>query len=157
MSLMIGKDAVVSIHYTLKDDEGQVMDSSENRDPLSYLHGANNLIPGLEQELEGKSAGQKFSASIPPEQAYGDNNPALVETIDRNMFQGVEKIEPGMAFTAEGPQGKQQVTVTEVDGDEVTIDANHPLAGKTLHFDVEVVDVRDATEEELEHGHVHGE
>lgn len=155
MSLMIGKDAVVSIHYTLKNDEGQVVDSSEGRDPLSYLHGANNLIPGLEQELEGKSAGQTFSASIPPEKAYGDPNPELVQTINKEMFQGVDKIEPGMAFTAQGPQGQQQVTVKEVDGDDVTIDANHPMAGQTLHFDVEVVDVRDATDEEKEHGHVH--
>ena len=155
MSLMIGKDAVVSIHYTLKNEEGQVMDSSEGRDPLSYLHGANNLIPGLEQELEGKSAGQSFSASIPPEQAYGDPNPELVQTISKEMFQGVDKIEPGMAFTAQGPQGQQQVVVTEVEGDDVTIDANHPMAGQTLHFDVEVVEVRDATDEEKEHGHVH--
>ncbi|MGM0633692.1 MAG: FKBP-type peptidyl-prolyl cis-trans isomerase [Pseudomonadota bacterium] len=154
--MMIGKDAVVSIHYTLKNDEGQVVDSSEGRDPLSYLHGANNLIPGLEQELEGKSAGQSFSASIPPEKAYGDNNPELVQTISKEMFQGVDKVEPGMAFTAQGPQGQQQVTVTAVDGDDVTIDANHPMAGQTLHFDVEIVDVRDATDEEKEHGHVHG-
>lgn len=156
MSLMIGKNAVVSIHYTLKDDEGQVMDSSEGRDPLSYLHGANNLIPGLEKELEGKSTGQNFTASIDPAEAYGENNPELVQKISKEMFQGVEQIEPGMAFTAQGPQGQQQVVVTAVEGDEVTVDANHPMAGKTLHFDVEVVDVRDATDEELEHGHVHG-
>ncbi len=156
MSLMIGKNAVVSIHYTLKNDDGQVMDSSEGRDPLSYLHGANNLIPGLEKELEGKSAGQNFTASIDPAEAYGESNPELVQKISKEMFQGVEQIEPGMAFTAQGPQGQQQVVVTAVEGDEVTVDANHPMAGKTLHFDVEVVDVRDATDEELEHGHVHG-
>ena len=156
MSLMIGKNAVVSIHYTLKNDDGQVMDSSEGRDPLSYLHGANNLIPGLEKELEGKSAGQNFTASIDPAEAYGETNPELVQKISKEMFQGVEQIEPGMAFTAQGPQGQQQVVVTAVEGDEVTVDANHPMAGKTLHFDVEVVDVRDATDEELEHGHVHG-
>lgn len=156
MSLMIGKNAVVSIHYTLKDDDGQVMDSSEGRDPLSYLHGANNLIPGLEKELEGKSSGQSFSATIAPTEAYGESNPELVQTISKEMFQGVENIEPGMAFTAQGPQGQQQVTVTAVEGDDVTVDANHPMAGKTLNFEVEVVDVRDATEEELEHGHVHG-
>lgn len=155
MSLMIGKNSVVSIHYTLKDEDGQVMDSSEGREPLSYLHGANNLIPGLEKELEGKSAGQTFTATVSPEEAYGEANPELVQTIGRDMFQGVDKVEPGMAFTAQGPQGQQQIVVTEVDGDDVTIDANHPMAGKTLHFDVEVTDVRDATEEEKEHGHVH--
>ena len=155
MTLMIGKNAVVSIHYTLKDDEGQVMDSSSGGEPLTYLHGANNLIPGLEKELDGKTAGQNFEATIPPGQAYGETNPALVQTIDKEMFQGVDKIEPGMAFTAQGPQGQQQIMVTAVDGDQVTIDANHPMAGKTLHFDVEVVSVRDATEQELEHGHVH--
>lgn len=155
MSLMIGKNAVVDIHYTLKNDEGQVMDSSEGRDPLSYLHGANNLIPGLEKELEGKATGATFQTSIPPSEAYGESNPEMVQTINKEMFQGVENIEPGMAFTAQGPQGQQQVVVTKVDGDEVTVDANHPMAGKTLHFDVEVVNVREATEEEIEHGHVH--
>lgn len=157
MSLMIGKNSVVSIHYTLKDDEGQVVDSSEGREPLSYLHGADNLIPGLEKELEGKTAGQTFTATVPPEEAYGEPNPEMVQTISRDMFQGVDQIEPGMAFTAQGPQGQQQIVVTEVDGDDITIDANHPMAGKTLHFEVEVADVRDATEEEREHGHVHGE
>jgi FKBP-type peptidyl-prolyl cis-trans isomerase SlyD len=155
MSLMIGKNAVVSIHYTLKDDAGQVMDSSVGGDPLTYLHGANNLIPGLEQELAGKTAGQSFSATIPPAQAYGESNPALIQTLDKAMFQGVEKIEPGMEFTAQGPHGHQKIVVTEVNGDQVTIDANHEMAGKTLHFDVEVVEVRDATKQELEHGHVH--
>ena len=155
MTLMIGKNAVVSIHYTLKDDAGQIMDSSSGGEPLTYLHGANNLIPGLEEELSGKSAGQSFTATIEPAQAYGETNPALVQTIDKAMFQGVDTIEPGMAFTAQGPQGQQQIMVTAVEGDQVTVDANHPMAGKTLHFEVEVVEVRDATEQELEHGHVH--
>jgi FKBP-type peptidyl-prolyl cis-trans isomerase SlyD len=155
MSLMIGKNAVVDIHYTLKNDDGEVMDSSEGRDPLSYLHGANNLIPGLEKELEGKAAGATFQTSIPPSEAYGDSNPEMVQTISKEMFQGVENIEPGMAFTAQGPQGQQQVVVTRVEGDDVTVDANHPMAGKTLHFDVEVVNVREATQEEIDHGHVH--
>jgi FKBP-type peptidyl-prolyl cis-trans isomerase SlyD len=156
MSLMIGKNAIVSIHYTLKNDDGQVVDSSEGRDPLSYLHGANNLIPGLEKELEGKTAGQSFNASIAPADAYGESNPQLVQTISKEMFQGVDEVQPGMTFTAQGPQGQQQVTVTQVEGDQVTVDANHPMAGKTLHFDVEIVNVREATAEELEHGHAHG-
>ena len=156
MTLMIGKDNVVSIHYTLKDDNGQVLDSSEGKSPLQYLHGNNNLIPGLETELQGKSSGAKFEATIPPEQAYGERNEDFVQTIKKEMFQGVEQIEPGMTFVAQGEGGAQrQVRVTEVEGEDVTIDANHPMAGMTLHFEVEVVDVREGTPQEIEHGHVH--
>jgi FKBP-type peptidyl-prolyl cis-trans isomerase SlyD len=153
---MIGKHSVVSIHYTLKDDAGEVMDSSEGKDPLAYLHGENNLIPGLESELQGKVTGAKFVASIEAKDAYGDINEDFIQTIDRQMFQGVESIEPGMTFMAQGEGDQQrQVRVVEVEGDDVTIDANHPMAGKTLHFDVEVVEVREATEQEIQHGHVH--
>lgn len=155
MSLMIGKNAVVSINYTLTNDAGEVMDTSEGREPLTYLHGANNLIPGLEKEMEGKSSGQSFKVTIPPAEAYGESNPELVQTLSKDMFKGVDKVEPGMGFTAQGPQGEQHIVVTAVDGDQVTIDANHPMAGKTLHFAVEIVNVRDASEEEIEHGHVH--
>lgn len=155
MSLMIGKNAVVSINYTLTNDAGEVMDTSEGREPLTYLHGANNLIPGLEKEMEGKTSGQSFNVTIPPSEAYGESNPELVQTLSKEMFKGVDKVEPGMGFTAQGPQGEQHIVVTAVDGDQVTIDANHPMAGKTLHFAVEIVSVRDASEEEIEHGHVH--
>jgi FKBP-type peptidyl-prolyl cis-trans isomerase SlyD len=156
MTLMIGKHSVVSIHYTLKDDAGEIMDSSEGAEPLAYLHGENNLIPGLESELQGKVTGAKFVASIAPKDAYGEINDELVQTINKEMFQDVENIEAGMTFTAQGEGGQQrQVKVTAVEGDEVTIDANHPMAGKTLHFDVEVVEVREATEQEIEHRHVH--
>ncbi|MEX0740718.1 MAG: peptidylprolyl isomerase [Pseudohongiella sp.] len=155
MSLMIGKNAVVSINYTLTNDAGEVMDTSEGREPLTYLHGANNLIPGLEKEMEGKTTGQNFKVTIPPAEAYGESNPELVQTLSKDMFKGVDKVEPGMGFTAQGPQGEQHIVVTAVDGDQVTIDANHPMAGKTLHFAVEIVSVRDASEEEIEHGHVH--
>jgi len=155
MSLMIGKNAVVSINYTLTNDAGEVMDTSEGREPLTYLHGANNLIPGLEKEMEGKTTGQNFKVTIPPAEAYGESNPELIQTLSKEMFKGVDKVEPGMGFTAQGPQGEQHIVVTAVDGDQVTIDANHPMAGKTLHFAVEIVNVRDASEEEIEHGHVH--
>ncbi len=156
MTLMIGKHSVVSIHYTLKDDDGEIMDSSEGREPLAYLHGANNLIPGLEQELQGKTAGAKFQATIEPKDAYGEINADLKQTVSMQMFQGVDEIQPGMSFIAQGEGGQQrQVRVVEIDGDDVTIDANHPMAGQTLHFDVEVVEVREATAQELEHGHVH--
>ena len=156
MTLMIGKNSVVSIHYTLKDDDGQVMDSSEGKAPLQYLHGNNNLIPGLENELTGKTTGAKFDASIPPEQAYGERRDDFIQVISKDMFQGVESVEPGMTFVAQGEGGAQrQVRVTDVEGDNVTIDANHPMAGMTLHFAVEVVDVREGTAQEIEHGHVH--
>ncbi|OFE12828.1 peptidylprolyl isomerase [Pseudohongiella acticola] len=155
MSLMIGKNAVVSINYTLTNDAGEVMDTSEGREPLTYLHGANNLIPGLEKEMEGKTSGQSFKVTIPPAEAYGESNPELIQTLSKDMFKGVDKVEPGMGFTAQGPQGEQHIVVTAVDGDQVTIDANHPMAGKTLHFAVEIVSVRDASAEEVEHGHVH--
>jgi FKBP-type peptidyl-prolyl cis-trans isomerase SlyD len=153
---MIGKNSVVSIHYTLKNDDGDVMDSSDGKAPLQYLHGNNNLIQGLEDELSGKTSGAKFDATIPAENAYGERREDFIQVINKDMFQGVENIEPGMTFVAQGEGGAQrQVRVTEVEGDDVTIDANHPMAGMTLHFEVEVVDVREGTEQEIEHGHVH--
>ncbi|MFN3165392.1 MAG: peptidylprolyl isomerase [Pseudohongiellaceae bacterium] len=156
MTLMIGKNSVVSIHYTLKNDDGDVMDSSDGKAPLQYLHGNNNLIQGLEDELSGKTSGAKFDATIPAENAYGERREDFIQVINKDMFQGVENIEPGMTFVAQGEGGAQrQVRVTEVEGDDVTIDANHPMAGMTLHFEVEVVDVREGTEQEIEHGHVH--
>lgn len=156
MTLMIGQNSVVSMHYTLKNDQGDVMDSSQGKEPMVYLHGANNLIPGLEAELTGKSSGATFNTSIPPSQAYGEFNQDLIQVINKSMFQGVESVEVGMTFMAQGEGGAQrQIRVTEVDGDDITIDANHPLAGQTLHFEVEVVDVREGTPQEIEHGHVH--
>jgi FKBP-type peptidyl-prolyl cis-trans isomerase SlyD len=155
MTLMIGKNSVVGINYTLTNDAGEVMDSSEGRGPLVYLHGAHNLIPGLEAQLAGKTVGASFKATIAPADAYGETDPALIQTLPREMFRGVDNIEVGMGFTAQGPQGQQHIVVTAVSGDEITIDGNHPMAGKTLHFDVEVVSVREATAEEIDHGHVH--
>lgn len=155
MTLMIGKNSVVAINYTLTNDAGEVMDSSEGREPLTYLHGAHNLIPGLEQQLEGKTAGASFKATIAPADGYGESDPAMIQTLPRDMFRGVDNIEVGMGFTAQGPQGQQHIVVTAINGDEVTVDGNHPMAGKTLHFAVEVISVREATAEEIDHGHVH--
>ena len=132
------------------------MDSSDGKEPLVYLHGADNLIPGLENELQGKTSGAKFDTTIAPEDAYGERRDDFIQIIKKEMFQGVESIEPGMTFVAQGEGGTQrQVRVTDVEGEDVTIDANHPMAGLTLHFEVEVVDVREGTEQEIEHGHVH--
>ena len=156
MSLMIGDNAVVSIHYTLTDDDGAVLDSSEGAEPLNYLHGAGNIIPGLEKALVGKTTGATLKVSVAPEEGYGDVQPDLLQQVPLAAFQGVETVEPGMAFEAHDAQGNvRSVVVKSVDDETVVVDANHPLAGVQLNFDVEVVAIRDATEEEIAHGHVH--
>ncbi len=152
----IESSKVASINYTLTNAEGKVLDTSEGREPLSYIHGKGNLIPGLEKALEGKKVGDKLNVTIQPEEAYGNRNEELVQIIPRSSFQGVEDIQPGMQFQANVQGHTQIIVVTNVDGDNITTDANHPLAGEELTFDVEITEVRDATEEELAHGHVHG-
>ncbi len=150
--MQISKNKVAAIHYTLKNNEGEVIDSSEGRDPLYYLHGAGNLISGMEDGLEGKNAGDKFTLKISPEKGYGQVDPDMVQKVPRSAF-GTQDVKPGMKFSTN--QGGV-VTVTEVETDNITVDANHPLAGVELNFDVEVMEVRNATDEELSHGHVHG-
>lgn len=148
--------AVVAMHYTLKNAEGAVLDSSEGQDPLTYLHGTGGIITGLEAALLDKAAGDQLTAVIEPKDGYGAIDPSLVQVVPRSAFAGVESIEAGMRFTASDEQGQQQsVAIAAVNGDEITVDGNHPLAGETLHFEVEVVSVRAATEEEISHGHVH--
>ena len=150
--MQITKHKVAAIHYTLRDDAGNILDSSEGRDPLYYLHGEGNLIPGMEEGLEGKAAGDKTEIHVAPEKGYGVRNPELVEEVPKKAFGG-QNVEVGMQFeTNEG----DLITVTKVGPDTVTVDANHPLADQNLHFNVEVLDVRDATQDELDHGHVHG-
>ena len=154
--MTITAQKVVTIHYVLTNNDNEVLDSSEGKDPLTYLHGAGGLIPGLEKELEGKSAGDDLNVTVEPSEAYGEQNPGLVQQVPLSAFEGVPKVEPGMQFNTSGPNGQAMlITVTEVQGEQVTIDGNHPLAGVTLNFAVNVVDVRDATAEELEHGHAH--
>lgn len=145
---------VASIHYTLTDDSGRVIDQSPESQPLRYFHGAGNIIPGLEKALAGKRAGDALQVDVRPEEAYGLHNEAMVQVLPREAFQGVETVEPGMQFEAAGERGPLLVTVVAVDGDQVRIDGNHPLAGQTLHFDVKVVDVREATEDERQSGRV---
>ncbi|WP_128543821.1 FKBP-type peptidyl-prolyl cis-trans isomerase [Larkinella soli] len=149
----ITKHKVAGIHYTLRDNEGNVLDSSEGREPLYYLHGEGNLIPGMENGLEGKSEGDKFQLKITPEEGYGVRDNEMIQEVPISAFGG-QPVKVGMQFHTN--QG-HVVTVTKVGLEQVTIDANHPLAGKELNFDVEVVEVRDATVEEVAHGHVHGE
>jgi FKBP-type peptidyl-prolyl cis-trans isomerase SlyD len=156
MTLPIGDNVVVSMHYTLTNSAGELLDSSEGADPLSYLHGAGNIIAGLENALSGKLTGDALQVQIAPADAYGEIREEMIQVVPRSAFQGIEEIEPGMAFQARGPDGaSQQIVVRSVDGDQVTVDGNHPLAGVELHFDVQIVDVREATEEEIAHGHVH--
>jgi FKBP-type peptidyl-prolyl cis-trans isomerase SlyD len=156
MSLLIGDNLVVSMHYTLTDNEGNVLDSSEGAEPLTYLHGAGNIIPGLEKALVGKVEGDTQQVTVQPAEGYGEVMSELMQTVDKAAFQGVESVEVGMSFEAQTSDGSvQHIVVSKVDGDQVTVDANHPLAGVVLNFDVEIVSVREATEEEISHGHVH--
>jgi FKBP-type peptidyl-prolyl cis-trans isomerase SlyD len=156
MSLMIGDNSVVSMHYKLTDNDGNVIDSSEGIEPLTYLHGVGNLIPGLEKELVGKVENDSLVVKVLPAEGYGEVLQELIETVPIAAFQGVDKIEPGMSFEAKNPNGEmQRIVVKEVEGDMVTVDANHPLAGVELNFDVNIISVREATEEEIAHGHVH--
>lgn len=153
----IKENCVVSMHYKLTDDSGELLDESQDQ-PLLYIHGTNSLIPGLEKQLDGKVKGDKLTATVPPEEGYGPVMPQLIQNLPKSTFQGVENIEIGMEFEASNEnEEKMIVRVDAIEGDEVTINGNHPLAGKTLNFDVNIVDVREASEEELSHGHVHGE
>jgi FKBP-type peptidyl-prolyl cis-trans isomerase SlyD len=154
--MQISANKVVSIHYTLKNDAGDILDSSAGGEPLAYLQGYGNIVPGLEKALEGRASGDKLNVRVAPEEGYGARQSALVQDVPREAFEGVDEIVPGMQFHAQGPAGMLVVTVVEANDETVTVDGNHPLAGETLHFDIEVTGVRDATEEEREHGHVHG-
>ncbi len=154
--MQVAEKTVVSMNYTLKDDNGTVLDSSENRDPLSFIAGKGMIIPGLENALMGKEPGEEVSVTIAPEEAYGEYNEDMSIQVSTDQFQGDEKVTVGMQVQAHNKDGSTQIlTVKDIEGDQVTLDANHPLAGQTLHFDVSIEDVREATEEELDHGHTH--
>ena len=154
--MQIGDRTVASFHYTLTDEAGTVIDSSRGREPLAYLHGAGNIVPGLEKEMVGHSAGDRFDVLVSPEEGYGQHEPQLVQVVPREAFQGVDDLQVGMEFQAHTAHGPMSVAIAGINGDEVTVDGNHPLAGKKLHFAIEVTEVRDASLEELSHGHVHG-
>ena len=155
--MTIAQHKVVTIHYKVFDsDSGELIDSSEDGEPMAYLHGAQNFIPGLEQALEGKSAGDKLEVIIPPAEAYGERSEDRVQQVPRAAFEKLDKVEPGMTVTAQTEQGPVDLLVTEVGDELVTVDANHPLAGISLKFNVTVEAVRDASEDEIAHGHAHG-
>jgi FKBP-type peptidyl-prolyl cis-trans isomerase SlyD len=153
--VQIAAQKVISIEYTLKDDSGSVIDSSNGRKPLTYIHGTGAIVPGLEQALEGKSVGETIDVSLTPEQGYGARDPLLVQNVPIRKLPD-RKAEVGMTFQVKTPEGPRLLVVNAVKGDYATVDANHPLAGMNLNFSVKVVDVREASEEELQHGHVHG-
>lgn len=156
--MTIAANKAVSIDYTLTNDAGEVIDSSAGGAALVYLQGAGNIIPGLEKALEGKNVGDELTVTVEPEDAYGKYEAELVSTLSRSMFEGVDELEVGMQFHASAPDGQMQiVTIRDLDGDEVTVDGNHPLAGQRLNFQVKIVAIRDASQEEVAHGHVHGE
>ncbi len=155
--MRIAANKVVTIDYVLKNDAGEVLDSSEGREGLSYLHGAGNIIPGLEKALTDKQTGDALNVSITPEEGYGVRNEDMKQAVPREMFPSPDQVSVGMQFHAQSPDGQNMVvTVVDMNDEHVTVDGNHPLAGVNLNFEVKVTDVRDATQEEVEHGHVHG-
>lgn len=154
--MQISQNTVVTMHFTVSSEDGVQIDSSRNAEPMVFLQGSHYLIQGLEDALEGKSAGDKFEIDVPPELAYGERMDELVQMVPKTMFEGME-LEVGMQFRATTDDGEQSVIVIDITDDEVVVDGNHPLSGLTLNFDVEVLDVRAATEDEIEHGHVHAE
>lgn len=154
--MQVAENKVVYIHYTLTNNAGETLDSSSGGEPLAYLHGFGNIISGLEKALVGKEAGDNVNVVIDPEDAYGERSDQLIQDVPREALQNIEDLQEGMQLQAQTEQGVQVFTVTSVGVEKVTLDANHPLAGETLTFDVEITEIRDASSEELEHGHVHG-
>jgi FKBP-type peptidyl-prolyl cis-trans isomerase SlyD len=155
-TMEIEENKVVQMHYTLKNDAQEVLDTSEGKDPLTYLHAEGSIIPGLFKAITGKKVGEKVSVVVKPEEGYGDQDTSMVQKVPKEAFKGMDDLSVGIKVQAETDQGIQIATVTDIQEEEVTIDLNHPLAGETLHFDVEITDIREATEEEISHGHVHG-
>ena len=153
--MRIAKHTVATIDYTLTDTDQNVIDTSEGGEPLSYIHGTGSIIPGLEDALAGKGPGDTVNVSVPPAQGYGERDDSLLKVVPKDRFE-TDEIEVGMQFHTSGDDGHQVITVVEVTDENVTVDGNHPLAGMTLNFDVKVIEVRDATKEELDHGHAHG-
>lgn len=154
--MQIKENSVVNIHYTLTNDAGEVLDSSSGKEPLMYMHGHNNLIPGLEDQLAGKKEGDKFNADVEAEDAYGLHHEEAIQQIPLSALANIPNLEVGMQLQASTDQGPVAVRVAEINDEHVVLDGNHPLAGQRLHFAVEVMSVRDATPSELEHGHAHG-
>ncbi|HDQ14655.1 MAG TPA: peptidylprolyl isomerase [Sediminispirochaeta sp.] len=154
--MKIEADKVVSIDYTLKNDNGEVLDTSEGREPLAFIFGSGNIISGLENSLAGKEKGDELNVVVEPKDGYGEYDDSMIFEVDKEQFQDPSQISEGMQVQAQDNNGQVQIfTIKSIGEEKVSLDANHPLAGETLHFDVTVADVRDASQEELDHGHVH--
>ena len=153
--MQITKDTVVQFHYTLSDETG-VLENSRSQDPVLYLQGHGNLIEGLEKSIEGHQAGDKFNVTLAPADAYGERTEDSIQSVQVKHLMGAKKWKPGMVAVVNTEQGQRQVTVVKVGMFKAEVDTNHPLAGKTLSFDIDVIDVRAASNEEIEHGHAHG-
>lgn len=154
--MQIVNNTAVSIHYVLTNDKGEEIDSTDGGDPLVYLHGHGNIISGLEKALHNREVGDKFTIRIEPAEAYGEFSNDMIQVVSRDMFDGIDQLEVGMQFHAAVNTGSSVITVTKIDGDDITIDGNHPMAGQALNFEIEVVNVRMATKDEVTHGHIHG-
>jgi FKBP-type peptidyl-prolyl cis-trans isomerase SlyD len=150
------KGKVVTFHYHLTDDGGEALDSSRESEPLAILFGHGAIIPGLEQAIDGHEPGDRFDVDVPPEQGYGARREDFTQRVPKKYFRDADNLRPGMSTVLSTQEGHRPVTVVKVGSSVVDVDLNHPMAGKALHFDIEIVDVRDATEEEVAHGHVHG-
>ena len=154
--MKIADKKVVSFHFTLKDDKGQMIESSVGSEPLVYLHGGGGIVPGLEEALNGRGKGDKFQITLPPEKAYGQRDDRLIQRVPKTQFPDPSKLKKGAQFQAQSPQGVMIFTIVEVGDKDVVVDGNPELAGMALSFDIEITDVRDATKDELSHGHAHG-
>ena len=155
--MQIAERCVAHFHYTLTNEAGEQLDTSRGSEPMAYLHGRGNIIPGLEKAMDGKKVGDAFKVTIEPSEAYGERVEQLIQVVPRSAFGGVPELQPGMRFQADSAQGPMLVRIAAVEDAQVTVDGNHDLAGQNLHFDIAVTDVREATAQELEHGHVHGD
>ena len=153
--MQVQDQAIVGIHYTLKNDAGETLDSSDGRDPLQFLQGSGGIIKGLEEALVGKEVGDKLDVTIEAEQAYGVHREELVQEVPRSAFGGVEDIQVGMTFQAQTDNGPVPIRIAAVSEENVTVDGNHELAGERLHFNVSIEEVREATQQEIDHGHAH--
>jgi len=153
--MKINNNKIVTLGYTLQNDDGQILDQADQDNPFLYMHGTGGIIKGLERALDDKEVDDSFNLIVAPEDAYGERDDNLTEAVPKSMFEGIpeEELKAGSQFHAQTAQGTQIISIASVEGDTVKIDANHPLAGETLHFDVTVLDIREATEEEVENGH----
>ena len=155
--MKIEKDRVVRFHYAVAEaGQEAVENSKDGGQPLAILFGHGNIIPGLEKAMDGREAGDSFKATVPAAEAYGERRDGLTQRIPKKHF-GAQRLEPGMQVVLQTNFGPRAVTVEKVGMSVVDVDLNHPMAGKDLDFDIEVVEVREASAEELEHGHVHGD